>query len=105
MKSVVSSKNIVSSLVIAGAVSTALATVAAAAPLTKAETDAATAAHAGEVLWRRAQGPEQLRGRSRNHFSGTSTTDFQGNAWKFVLGGTSATISDPNGQHGSLKPI
>ena len=40
-----SAKNVVSSLVLAGAVTTALATVAAAAPLTKAEADAATAAH------------------------------------------------------------
>ena len=38
-------KNVVSSLILAGAVTTALATVAAAAPLTKAEADAATAAH------------------------------------------------------------
>jgi uncharacterized membrane protein len=36
---------------------------------------------------------------------GTSTTDFQGNAWKFVLGGTCTSIVTPNGQHGSLKPI
>jgi uncharacterized membrane protein len=36
---------------------------------------------------------------------GTSTTDFQGNAWKFVQGGTCANIELPNGKHGSLKPI
>ena len=30
---------------------------------------------------------------------GTSTTDFQGNAWKFVLGGTCTSILlTPNGQ-------
>ncbi len=40
-----SAKNIVSSFVLAGAVTTALATMAAAAPLTKAEGDAAVAAH------------------------------------------------------------
>ena len=39
-----SAKTLVSSLVLAGAVSTALATLAAAAPLTKAEADAAVAA-------------------------------------------------------------
>ena len=37
MKCVVNSKNVVSSLILAGAVSSALASVAAAAPLTKAE--------------------------------------------------------------------
>ena len=40
-----SAKNIVGSFVLAGAVTTALATMAAAAPLTKAEGDAAIAAH------------------------------------------------------------
>ena len=39
-----SGKNVVSSLVLAGAVTTALATFASAAPLTKAEADAAVAA-------------------------------------------------------------
>jgi len=31
--------------------------------------------------------------------------DFQGNAWKFVQGGTCASIQLPNGKTGSLKPI
>jgi uncharacterized membrane protein len=35
---------------------------------------------------------------------GTSTVDFQGNAWKFVPGGTCTAIVLPNGGHGSLKP-
>ena len=33
------------------------------------------------------------------------TTDFQGNAWKFVQGGTCAGIQLPNGKTGSLKPV
>ena len=36
---------------------------------------------------------------------GTSTMDFQGNAWKFVQGGTCATIMTPSGSHGSLTPM
>jgi uncharacterized membrane protein len=36
--------------------------------------------------------------------AGTSTVDFQGNAWKFVRGGTCTAIVMPNGGHGSLKP-
>jgi uncharacterized membrane protein len=36
---------------------------------------------------------------------GTSTVDFQGNAWKFVQGGTCASIQLPNGKTGSLKPV
>ena len=35
---------------------------------------------------------------------GTSTVDFQGNAWKFVLGGTCTSITVPGGKHGSLTP-
>ena len=68
-----SAKNVVSSLVLASAVTTALATIAAAGPGTTCQ--------------------------------GTSTVDFQGNAWKFVQGGTCASIELPNGKHGSLKPI
>ena len=35
---------------------------------------------------------------------GTSTVDYQGNAWKFVAKGTCASIKTPKGG-GSLKPI
>ena len=36
---------------------------------------------------------------------GTSTVDFQGNSWKFVQGGTCASIVVPGGGHGSLTAI
>ena len=36
--------------------------------------------------------------------AGTSTTDYQGNAWKLVKKGTCETIETPKGK-GSLKPI
>lgn len=36
---------------------------------------------------------------------GTSTVDYQGNAWKFVQGGTCTSIELPNGKKGSLKPV
>jgi len=36
--------------------------------------------------------------------AGTSTVDYQGNAWKMVAKGTCTTISTPNG-HGSLEKI
>jgi len=35
--------------------------------------------------------------------AGTSTTDYQGNAWKLVKAGTCLKISTPKG-HGSLTP-
>ncbi len=36
--------------------------------------------------------------------AGTSTPDYQGNAWKLVPAGTCATIETPKGM-GSLEPI
>ena len=36
---------------------------------------------------------------------GTSAMDFQGNSWKFVQGGTCASIEVPGGGHGSLTPL
>ena len=36
--------------------------------------------------------------------AGTSTTDYQGNAWKLVPAGTCTTMETPNGT-GSLEPI
>lgn len=36
--------------------------------------------------------------------AGTSTKDYQGNAWKYVPAGTCATIETPNGM-GSLEPV
>ncbi|QEM80800.1 DUF2282 domain-containing protein [Halomonas binhaiensis] len=36
--------------------------------------------------------------------AGTSTVDYQGNAWTYVPEGTCTSIETPNG-HGSLDPI
>jgi uncharacterized membrane protein len=36
--------------------------------------------------------------------AGTSTMDYQGNAWKYVDAGTCTTMETPNGK-GSLEPI
>ena len=36
---------------------------------------------------------------------GTSTVDFQGNAWKFVPAGTCTKIQVPGGKKGSLTPM
>lgn len=98
-------KNVVSSLVLAGAVSTALATVAAAAPLTKAEGEAAMAAHKEKCYGIALKGQNDCAAGPGTTCQGTSTTDFQGNAWKFAQGGTCEKIVLPNGKHGSLKPI
>jgi uncharacterized membrane protein len=99
-----SAKHLVSSLVLAGAVSTALATLAAAAPLTKAEADAAVAAHKEKCFGVALKGQNDCAAGPGTTCQGTSTVDFQGNSWKFVRGGTCTSIDLPNGKHGSLTP-
>ncbi|HEX2890646.1 DUF2282 domain-containing protein [Vineibacter terrae] len=98
-------KSAVTSAVLASAVATALASVAAAAPLTKAEADAATAAHKEKCYGVALKGQNDCAAGPGTTCQGTSTVDFQGNAWKFVQGGTCASIVLPNGKHGSLKPM
>jgi uncharacterized membrane protein len=100
-----SGRNTVSSLVLAAAVTTALATIAAAGPLTKAEADAAGAAKKEKCFGVALKGQNDCAAGPGTTCQGTSTTDFQGNAWKFVQAGTCANVELPNGKHGSLKPI
>lgn len=98
-------KTILSSAILAGAVTTALASMAAAAPLTKAEGKAAVAAHKEKCFGVALKGQNDCAAGLGTTCQGTSTVDFQGNAWKFVRGGTCTSIQLPNGGHGSLKPI
>ena len=100
-----SGKNVVSSLVLAGAVTTALATFASAAPLTKAEADAAVAAKKEKCFGVALKGQNDCAAGPGTTCQGTSTVDFQGNAWKFVQGGTCTSIELPGGKKGSLKPV
>ena len=98
-------KTTISSLVLAGAISTALATLAAAGPLTKAEADAAVAAKKEKCFGVALKGQNDCAAGPGTTCQGTSTVDFQGNAWKFVQGGTCTSIQLPNGKTGSLKPV
>jgi uncharacterized membrane protein len=100
-----SAKAVITSLVLASAVSSALATFAAAAPLTKAEGKAALAAHKEKCFGVALKGQNDCAAGPGTSCQGTSTIDFQGNSWKFVQHGTCTSIALPNGEHGSLKPI
>jgi uncharacterized membrane protein len=100
-----SAKTKISSLVLASAVSTALATLAVAGPLTKAETDAAVAAKKEKCFGVALKGQNDCAAGPGTTCQGTSTVDFQGNAWKFVQGGTCTSIELPGGKKGSLKPV
>ncbi|MDL2408437.1 DUF2282 domain-containing protein [Rhizobium calliandrae] len=98
-------KTTVSSVLLAGAVTTALASIAAAAPLTKAEVSAATAAHKEKCYGVALKGQNDCAAGPGTTCQGTSTVDFQGNSWKFVQGGTCASLDIPGGRHGSLTPL
>jgi uncharacterized membrane protein len=99
-----SAKTTITSLVLASAISSALATIAAAAPLSKAEAEAALAAHKEKCYGVALKGQNDCAAGPGTTCQGTSTVDFQGNSWKFVRGGTCASIELPNGKHGSLTP-
>src|SRR5262247_1067048 len=98
-------RTVVSSALLASAVATAIATVATAAPLTKAEADAATAAGKEKCYGVALKAQNDCAAGPGTTCQGTSTVDFQGNAWKFVRGGTCTSIAVPGGKHGSLTPI
>ena len=100
-----SAKSAITSLVLASALSSALATLASAAPLTKAEDQAATAAHKEQCYGVALKGQNDCKAGPGTTCQGTSTVDFQGNAWKFVIGGTCTSIMLPDGKHGSLTAL
>ncbi len=98
-------KTTVNAAVLATAVATVLSSFAVAGPLTKAEEAAAVAAKKVQCYGVALKGQNDCAAGPGTTCQGTSTVDFQGNAWKFVAGGTCESIGLPNGKHGSLKPI
>lgn len=98
-------KTIVTSAVLASAMAGAFASMAGAAPLTKAEEQAAIGAHKVKCYGVALKGQNDCAAGPGTTCQGTSTVDFQGNSWKFVQGGTCESIVVPGGKHGSLKPI
>ena len=99
------SKSTVGGAVIASAVATALASLAAATPLTKAESDAAAAAGKVKCYGVALKGQNDCAAGPGTTCQGTSTVDFQGNAWKFAASGACTKLDLPGGRHGSLEPL
>src|ERR1700746_2135403 len=99
------SKSTVGAAVLAGAVATALAALATAAPLTKAEADAATAAGKVKCYGVALKGQNDCAAGPGTTCQGTSTVDFQGNAWKLIPSGACTKLELPGGRHGSLEPL
>jgi uncharacterized membrane protein len=96
-----STKTTISTAVLAGAVVSALASFAAAAPLTEAEVKAAMDAGKEKCFGVALKGQNDCKAGTGTTCQGTSTVDYQGNAWKFVDGGTCTTMELPGGRKGS----
>jgi uncharacterized membrane protein len=100
-----STRTAFSATVLAGAVATALASMAAAAPMTEAEVKAATDAGMEKCFGVAMAGENDCAAGPGTTCQGTSTVDYQGNAWKFVDGGTCATMELPDGRMGSPEAL
>ena len=98
-------RSTVTSALLAGAVSTALASMAVGGPLTKAEGKAAIAAGKQKCFGVALKGQNDCAAGPGTTCQGTSTVDFQGNAWKFVRHGTCTSTEVPGGRTGSLTPL
>ncbi|WDR03503.1 DUF2282 domain-containing protein [Devosia algicola] len=102
-----SAKTTMSTAVLAGAVLTALTSYAAyaAGPLTDGEMSAAMDAGKEKCYGVALAGLNDCAAGPGTTCQGTSTVDFQGNAWKLVQGGTCASIAVPGDRTGSLEPL
>ena len=82
----------------------AIAALTAAGATTASAADAATAKPAMEKCFGVAKaGKNDCKAGAGTSCAGTSTRDFQGNAWKLVKAGTCLTIKTPHGP-GTLDP-
>ena len=100
-----STRSTISAAILASAVSTALASFATAAPLTEGEMSAAMDAGKEKCYGVSLAGTNDCAAGPGTTCQGTSTVDFQGNAWAFVPGGTCTSIKVPGGRMGSLEPL
>lgn len=100
-----SSTTPITSALLAGAIASLVATAAHAGPLTKEEAAAATAAKKEKCYGVSLKGMNDCAAGPGTSCQGTSTVDFQGNAWKFVPAGTCTKIQVPGGKKGSLTPM
>lgn len=96
-----STRSTVSAALLASAVATALASFAAAAPLTEAQVKAAMDAGKEKCFGVAMKGQNDCKAGAGTTCQGTSTVDYQGNAWKFVDGGTCTTMDLPGDRKGS----
>lgn len=94
-----------SGAILAGAVATVLSSMAHAGPLSPAEGKAAMDAGKVKCYGVALAGMNDCAAGPGTTCQGTSSVDFQGNAWVFVQGGSCENIMVPGGRHGSLTPL
>jgi uncharacterized membrane protein len=94
-----------SAAILASAVTAALSSFAYAQPLTEAEMMAAEGAGKEKCYGVSLAGLNDCAAGPGTTCQGTSTIDFQGNAWTLVPGGTCASIEVPGDREGSLEPL
>jgi uncharacterized membrane protein len=90
---------------LAAAVAAALTSFAMAAPLTEEEAKMKTDAGMEKCYGVALAGANDCAAGPGTTCQGTSTVDYQGNAWKFVDGGTCATMELPDSRMGSPEPL
>lgn len=100
-----STRSTVTATALAGAVAAALATMAGAAPLSEEQVKQAMDAGMEKCYGVALAGQNDCAAGPGTTCQGTSTVDYQGNAWKFVDGGTCATMELPGGRQGSPEPL
>ncbi|YBV94505.1 DUF2282 domain-containing protein (plasmid) [Phyllobacteriaceae bacterium JZ32] len=98
-------RSTVNSAFLAGAVATALASVAGAAPLSQEQVKEAMDKGMEKCYGVALAGQNDCAAGPGTTCQGTSTIDYQGNAWKFVDGGTCTTMKLPGDRMGSPEPL
>ncbi|GLQ56539.1 BufA1 family periplasmic bufferin-type metallophore [Devosia nitrariae] len=95
----------VSAAILTSAVAAALSSFAHAAPMTEAEMSAAMDAGKEKCYGVSLAGMNDCAAGPGTTCQGTSTVDYQGNAWTLVPGGTCTSIEVPGDRAGSLEPL
>lgn len=98
-------RSTVNSAFLAGAVAAALASVAGAAPLSQEQVKEAMDKGMEKCYGVALAGQNDCAAGPGTTCQGTSTIDYQGNAWKFVDGGTCTTMKLPGDRMGSPEPL
>jgi uncharacterized membrane protein len=98
-------KSTVSSAFLAAAVTAAFSTMAGAAPLSEADAKMKMDAGMEKCYGVSLAGQNDCAAGPGTTCQGTSTVDYQGNAWKFVDGGTCTTMELPGDRMGSPEML